>query len=143
LSSAEGIDDQRREAEAWVDHAEGKNEAAINLLREVADGENGVLEASAGIPAREMLADLLLEMGRSEPALTEYEADLEKNPNRFDALYGAAQAAELSGKGDKANRYYAQLVRACNGSNSNRPELGQARARLASKGSEIGSASHK
>jgi len=143
LSSAEGLDDKRREAEAWVDHAEGNNETALNLLREVADGENGVLEASEGIPAREMLADLLLEMGRSEAALTEYQADLEQNPQRFDALYGAAQAAELSGKGDKANLYYAQLVQACNGSNSNRPELGQARAQLARKGSEIGSASQK
>jgi tetratricopeptide (TPR) repeat protein len=141
LSYAGAIDDERQEAEAWIDHAEGKNDAAIKLLREITDKEGGVFQAGDGIPAREMLADMLLEMARPEPALTEYEADLKLNPNRFDSLYGAAQAAQMDGKGDKANVYYAQLVKICGGSNSGRPELSQARAQLAKKGAETASTS--
>jgi tetratricopeptide (TPR) repeat protein len=141
LMYADAIDEERREAEAWVDHAEVKNEAAIKLLRDIADKEEGVFQAGDGIPAREMLADMLLEMGRPEQALSEYEANLKLNPNRFDSLYGAAHAAEMNGKGDKANMYYAQLVKACDGSNSDRPELGRAKAQLAKKGAETASAS--
>ena len=137
------IDYYRHVAEAWIDHAEGKNEAAITLLRDIADSENGVLEASEGIPAREMLADMLLELDRSDQALTEYEANLKKNPNRFDSLYGAAHAAEIYGKSDESKMYYAQLVKNCDRSNSDRPELGRAKAQLAKKGAEEASALQK
>jgi tetratricopeptide (TPR) repeat protein len=80
-----------------------------------------------------MLGDLLLEMNRPEQALTEYEADLETNPNRFNGLYGAARAAEMASQSDKANGYYAQLVKVCDGSTSDRPELSRAKAPLAQK----------
>jgi tetratricopeptide (TPR) repeat protein len=143
LTYAEAIDYERKVAQAWIDHAEGKNEVAIKALREIADSENGVLEASEGIPAREMLADMLLETDRSEQALAEYEATLKQNPNRFDSLYGAARAAETNGKNDKANIYYAQLLKSCDGSTSDRPELGRARAQLAKKGAETAAASQK
>ena len=78
-----------------------------------------------------MLADLLLETRHPEQALTEYETDLKFNPNRFNGLYGAASAAETAGKSEKASSYYAQLVKICTGSNSERPELGKAKALLA------------
>jgi uncharacterized protein HemY len=80
-----------------------------------------------------MLADMMLEMNRPEEALAEYEADLKFNPNRFNGLYGAARAAEMAGKTQKSNTYYAQLVKVCDGSNSDRPELTHARALLAQK----------
>jgi tetratricopeptide (TPR) repeat protein len=130
---AKAVESDRREAAAWVAHAEGKDDEAIKALRSLADDDEGVSEASDGIPAREMLADMLLEMKRPEQALIEYEADLKANPNRFDGLYGAARAAEMAGKSDKANTYYAQLVKSCNGSNSGRPELNHARKLLAKK----------
>ena len=80
-----------------------------------------------------MLADLLLELKRPEQALAEYQIDLRFNPNRFNGLYGAARAAEMAGKTDKANDYYAQLVKACAGSNSDRPELARAKSLIAQK----------
>jgi uncharacterized protein HemY len=58
---------------------------------------------------------------------------LKFNPNRFDGLYGAAHAAELAGKTQEANTYYAQLTKTCDGSTSNRPELAHARALRAQK----------
>jgi uncharacterized protein HemY len=66
-------------------------------------------------------------------ALPEYEADLKFNPNRFNGLYGAARAAEIAGKSEKSDAYYAQLVNTCSGSNSDRPELSRAKALLAQK----------
>jgi hypothetical protein len=78
-----------------------------------------------------MLADLLLETKHPDQALAEYETDLKFNPNRFNGLYGAASAAEIGGKNEKAAAFYAQLVKVCTGSSSDRPELGRAKALLA------------
>jgi tetratricopeptide (TPR) repeat protein len=80
-----------------------------------------------------MLADLLLETKHPDQALKEYETDLKFNPNRFNGLYGAANAAEAAGENAKATKYYAQLVKVCAGSNSDRPELGKAKSLVAQK----------
>ena len=125
-SWAEAVDHSRQEAAAWADHAEGKDEEAIQTLRAIAENEESTGEEPEGIPAREMLADLLLEMKRPDQALAEYEADLKFNPNRFDGVYGAARAAEMAGKTERANTYYAQVLKLCDGSNSDRPEITRA-----------------
>jgi hypothetical protein len=130
---AEAVQQDYEEASAWADHAEGKNDAALAVLRKIAEKEEAEGEEPEGLPAREMVADMLMEMDRPEQALAEYEADLKFNPNRFDGLYGAARAAEEAGKNDKANNYYAELVKVCAGSNSDRPELSRAKALLAKK----------
>ncbi len=125
------IEDDQKEAGAWLAHAEGKDDEAIKTLRELAESEETTGDEPEDIPAREMLADLLMETKHPDQALAEYETDLKFNPNRFNGLYGAARAAEMSGKSEKASAYYAQLVKACDGSNSGRPELGRARSLLA------------
>ncbi len=54
------------------------------------------------------------------------------DPNRFNGLAGAAQAAELVHQPEKANSYYAQLLKNCDdGKHSDRPELGRAKMVLA------------
>ncbi len=128
---AQYVEDAQKEAGAWVAHAEGKDDEAIKTLRAIAEGEESTGDEPEGIPAREMLADLLLETKHPEQALAEYETDLKFNPNRFNGLYGAASAAEMAGKNEKASTYYAQLVKVCAGSNSDRPELGKAKALVA------------
>ena len=130
-SPAKDVGQEFQEATAWIDHAEGKDDAAIKILRAIADREDGGSDMSGEIPAHEMLGDLLLEMKRPEQALLEYQTDLKLNPNRFDALYGAGRSAEMLGKSELADTYYAQLAKQCAGSASTRPELTQARARLA------------
>ena len=79
------------------------------------------------MPAREMLADMLLEMKRPEQALAEYQGDLKFNPKRFNGLYGAGQAAEMAGQTSEATEYYAVLVKTCEGGSSARPELAKAK----------------
>jgi tetratricopeptide (TPR) repeat protein len=132
-SSAQYVEHAQKEASAWVAHAEGRDDEATRTLRVLAEGEESTGDEPEDIPAREMLADLLLETRHPEQALTEYETDLKFNPNRFNGLYGAASAAETAGKSEKASSYYAQLVKVCTGSNSERPELGKAKALLAQK----------
>jgi tetratricopeptide (TPR) repeat protein len=130
---AEAVEQGRQEAAGWVDYADGKKDEGIKALRTIAEKEEAVGDEPLAIPAREMLADMMLEMNRPDEALAEYEADLKFNPNRFNGLYGAARAAEMAGKIQKSNTYYAQLVKVCGGSNSDRPELTHAKALLAQK----------
>jgi hypothetical protein len=123
----DGVGDELVEARAWLAQAEGHNEEAVRLMRSIADKEEGEAEASQGIPAHEMIGDMLLESKHPEEALVEYEATLKSDPGRFDALYGAAQAAEQTGKHDMANDYFAKLVKNCEGATSERAELKHAR----------------
>ncbi len=131
--SAESTEMVENEASAWVMHAEGHDDEAVALMRKVADHEDAVGEEQTSIPAREMLADILLEMHKPELALVEYRGDLKFNPKRFNGLYGAAQAAEMAGKASDASEYYALLVRSCEGGHSDRPELTKARSVVVAK----------
>jgi tetratricopeptide (TPR) repeat protein len=115
------------EGSAWIQYGEGKGEEATATLRKVADHEDAVGEEQTSMPAREMLADMLLEMKRPEQALAEYRGDLKFNPKRFNGLYGAGQAAEMAGQASQAAEYYAVLVKTCEGSSSVRPELAKAK----------------
>jgi len=130
---AEGATMNYQEAEAWVLHAEGKDDEAVAILRPLADKNDKLGDEPEGIPAREMLADLLLEAKRPQQALVEYQTDLKLNPNRFNGLYGAARAAEAAGKQSDATEYYALLLKTCEGGNSTRPELSHAKELLAKK----------
>ena len=133
-SPADAVEQDRRIALAWIAHAEGKDKKAIKSLRTMAEKEEATGERTdEGIPVREMLADLLLEAKRPQEALAEYQTDLKFNPNRFNGLYGAARAAEAAGQSQKANEYYAQLLKVCEGSASDRPELARAKELVAKK----------
>jgi tetratricopeptide (TPR) repeat protein len=129
---ANGMATNRDEAGAWLAFAEGKNYEAITLLRPLADDQDQIGKGEVELPAREMLADILLEIDRPQDALAEYEKSLKTDPNRFNGLYGAARAAEQSDLPEKAASYYARLLKNCeSASDSDRPELARARTLLA------------
>jgi len=121
------------EAQAWLAFAQGKNEDALRLLRSVADKQDKVGKGETETPAREMLADMLLEMNHPQEALAEYEISLKTDPNRFNGLFGAARAAEMARHKEKASAYYTQLVENCKGIDSDRPELVKARTLVAKR----------
>ena len=77
------------------------------------------------LPPRELLGDMLLEAGRPAEALVAYDAALREAPNRFNGLYGAARAAQLTGDSARARELYAKLVAQCV-ADSPRPELAAA-----------------
>jgi tetratricopeptide (TPR) repeat protein len=82
---------------------------------------------------RELLGDLLMELGRPAEALAQYEASLAKEPNRFRGLYGAALAAERAGDRARARVHYEKLASMTSGSNGSRPELKRVREVIAGK----------
>jgi len=75
----------------------------------------------------------LREHGYVAPALREFETALKENPNRYRGLYGAARAAEAAGERQKAADYFAKLVKVAEKSDSDRPEIAQAKVFLAKK----------
>lgn len=129
---SEQVDIQLRAATAWLKLAESHSEDALALMREAASMEDAT-EKSAITPgpikpARELLADMLLELNRPAEALAEYEATLKREPNRFRATCGAARAAAASGQNEKARAYYAGLLQiAARADRPGRQELAEAR----------------
>jgi hypothetical protein len=114
-----------REAEAWLAFAKGKSGEALQELRAAADRQDKDGSESVGIPAREMLADMLLELKRPAESLAEYQTVLKNSPNRFDALFSAARAAASvnSPATDNArDSYYQHLLGIC-GPGADRPEM--------------------
>jgi Tfp pilus assembly protein PilF len=121
-----------REAEAWLAYAQGKNDEALAEIRAAADRQDKEGGESVNIPAREMLADMLMEMKRPKEAQQEYTLELRTAPNRFDGLLGAARAAQAIGDASGAQSYFAKLVENC-GAGADRPELAEAKTVLAQK----------
>jgi len=130
---AKHMSTKRDEAHAWFAFVRGKNDEALGLLRAVADEQDAEGKGEVELPAREMLADMLLEMNRPSEALAEFESSMRVDPNRFNGLYGAGRTAELTHQAEKASMYFTRLLENCdNGTNSNRPELAHARAAVKS-----------
>ncbi|MEO8071193.1 MAG: hypothetical protein ABI652_07310 [Acidobacteriota bacterium] len=127
---------QRDGAAAWAAFAAGNRTDGIAKMRQVADAEDRTEKAAVTpgplAPARELLAEMLLESKDMRGALKEYEATLTKEPNRFRALLGAAKAAGESGEAAKARQYYTRMVEISSRAGTPaRPELQAARAALA------------
>jgi tetratricopeptide (TPR) repeat protein len=137
LADSPSTDIAQKEIEAWAAFAEGKQEDALRKMGAAADEQDKVGQGEVDIPAREMLADMLLEMGQPQAALAEYEAALALSPGRVNGLYHAGMAAEGAGKPALAARYYSELLKNTeNGSHSARPELVHAKSFVASQHGE-------
>ncbi|HKI13132.1 MAG TPA: hypothetical protein VKA02_13520 [Candidatus Acidoferrum sp.] len=89
-----------REVMAWSAHSNGNRVVAVAVMRAAADEEDAAekLPVTPGpiLPAREQLADLLLEQGYPGQASKEFATALANAPGRRGALQGAARAAKLS-----------------------------------------------
>jgi len=101
------------EIRAWARYAQGDLKGAIALLEPVADRQDKLGEGGIEVPAREMLADMLLLNGQFAEALHEYQGVLASDPNRFNALLAAGRAAEELGERDVAANYYRTLLANC------------------------------
>jgi len=118
------VEIQHREAQAWLAYAEKKGDDVVKLMQSAADLEDSTdkhpVTPGSVLPAREQLADLLLEQGKASAALTEYEASLKIAPARLNSYLGAAQAAAGAGQKDKAKSYKERLVAMCGGTTPDR-----------------------
>jgi tetratricopeptide (TPR) repeat protein len=129
------IEIQTRAANAWIARVEGRDDDALRLMRMSADLEASTekhpVTPGALLPSREQLGDLLLDVGRADEALREYETSLTTAPKRLNSLYGAARAAQKIGDRDKATQYFTALVAQSDKTNNTRPAIVEARAFLA------------
>jgi len=119
-----------REAEAWLAFAIGKTDEALQELRAAADRQDKEGGESVSIPAREMLADMLMELKRPAEALAEYKTTLKNSPKRFDSLYGAMRAAgsiDTPETLSEAQSFFSQFMTCC-GFGGDRPEIKEAAA---------------
>ncbi|HET7708232.1 MAG TPA: hypothetical protein VFK50_01710 [Sphingomicrobium sp.] len=111
---ANQVEIQRRVAAAWVAQAEGRKADALATMREAADlddrSEKHPVTPGQILPAREQLGELLLDQGNAPGALAEFRAALERAPNRFGSIYGAARAARALRDRKAAEAYYRQLA---------------------------------
>jgi tetratricopeptide (TPR) repeat protein len=123
---------------AWAALAEGKKEEALRQMKAAAELENGTEKSAVTpgplAPARELLGEMLLEMNEPAQALEQFEETLKKEPGRFNALYGAAHAAQLSGNSEASQEYFRELLNVCiHADRPGRPELTEAASQTALK----------
>jgi Tfp pilus assembly protein PilF len=113
------IEIQRKAAEGWAAFASGRRDEGLALLRAAAEAEDASDKAAVTpgpiAPARELLAEMLLEAGRQKDAAAEFSATLEREPNRYRSLAGAARAAEAAGDASAAADFKKRLLAVCNG----------------------------
>ena len=104
----------------WVKYAEGEVDRAVTTMAAAAEQSISADWLGLGelLPAGELLADMYLELGRHAEALTAYEAVLERQPNRWNSLCGAARAAELVEELGRARSHYQTLVQVADPSSS-------------------------
>ena len=134
---AKQVDIERQVASAWLAFAEGKHDESLQVLRAAADLDDATdkhpVTPGALLPAREQLADLLLELKQPAAALKEFEVSFLSTPNRFNGVYGAARAASLAGNQKSARTYYTKLLSLSRDSDTPRPEIAEARAFLGTR----------
>jgi tetratricopeptide (TPR) repeat protein len=114
-------------SQAWILFYEGNKDEAIRLMTEAAKMEDATdkhpVTPGEVLPARELLADMFMEIKEYTKALEAYEADLQRHAGRFNGLYGAGLAAKNSGNHEKAVKYFQQLLDVAALSDGKRPEL--------------------
>jgi tetratricopeptide (TPR) repeat protein len=131
---ANQIESQRLGAAGILAHVQGDDTKAVELVRAAADLEATMdkhpATPSPVLPARELLADLLLELNQPDAASREYKEMLRTDPNRFRSVLGEARAAKQSGDTAGAHDAYQKLVALSKPGGSERPELAEAKAYL-------------
>jgi len=131
---AKQVEVQRLAASGILARAKGNDKEAVELVRAAADLDASMDKHPATpaevVPARELLADLLLEVNDPTAALKEYEQTVRAERNRFRSLLGVARAAKQTGDTAKAREAYGKLVTLAS-ADSDRPELAEAKAFLA------------
>jgi hypothetical protein len=131
---ANQVEVQRLAAAGILAHVRGDDKTAVALVRAAAELDATMdkhpATPSSVLPARELLADLLLELNQPAAALIEYRATLSTDPNRFRSLLGEARAAKQMGDSATAHDAYRKLVALSKPVSAERPELAEARSYL-------------
>jgi tetratricopeptide (TPR) repeat protein len=131
---ANQVEVQRLVAAGILAHVRGDDKKAVALVQAATDLDATMdkhpATPSSVLPAREVLADLLLELNQPGAALIEYRAMLTTDPNRFRSLLGVARAAKQVGDSATARDAYRKLMALSKPVGPARPELAEAKSYL-------------
>jgi hypothetical protein len=131
---AEQIDIQAEVVRGLGACAARRADECVAILRAAADREDAtekhVVTPGPILPAREVLAMVLLKEARAADALRAFETVLIKEPNRYRAFAGAMQAAERAGDARRAAFFAERVVEQTSAADSARPEIAHARTLL-------------
>lgn len=108
------IEIERRVLQGWIEHKEGNDDTAVELMKSAAELEETVekhpVTPGALQPPKEALGDLFLELNRPSEGLKAYKSSDDVWPGRLNTLMGAAVSARLAGENQKARKYIAKLL---------------------------------
>src|SRR5881409_4515854 len=128
---------QRLAASGWLARTMGDTAEAVRLATTAADLEDVTqkhpVTPGSLLPARELLGDLLLELGRPVNAAQAYAASLAQQPNRGRSLFGLARASEQAGDLATARTRYREYLTLMRHSDGARAELEIARGALSGR----------
>jgi tetratricopeptide (TPR) repeat protein len=131
------VEVQRLAVAGWTEHAKGNAAEGLKFMRAAADledrNEKHIVTPGRVVPARELLAEMLLEQKQPALALQEFEASQVREPNRFRNFAGSARAAEMAGDRAKATAFSRKLLDLASKGDGMRPELSKAKAMLAQR----------
>jgi tetratricopeptide (TPR) repeat protein len=112
---AQQIRIQRMAVAAWQAYSQGRSAEGLEMMAKAAEMEAATEKhpVSPGeiLPIVELYGDMLIEAKKPAEALMQYQKSLTRNPNRFNTLYGAAHAAQLTGNNELARTYFAELLK--------------------------------
>jgi hypothetical protein len=89
-------------AEAWIAFVTGQRDQALETRGRRYKSEKHPVSPGRLIPARELLADMLLESGRPGDALAEYEASQVRDPRGSAAIGAQARPVHRRQQGQSA-----------------------------------------
>jgi len=125
------IEIQKTAVRAWIVYANGDRLEGMRIMNTAAELEDTTTKSPITpgelLPMREMLGDLYLEQGNAQMAISNYKRSLERNPNRFNTLYGAGKAAEMMEDGKEASSYFEALMTLVGENDSERSQIEYAR----------------
>src|SRR5437667_419326 len=128
---------QRLAASGWLARTLGDTAEAVRLATTAADLEDVTqkhpVTPGSLLPARELLGDLLLELGRPVEAARAYAASLAQQPNRARSLFGLARASEQAGDLATAGTRYREYLALMQQRDGTRAELEIARGALSGR----------
>ena len=133
---ANEVEVQRPATAGWIALAQKNNDDALKFMRAAADledrNEKHIVTPGRVLPARELLGDMLMQMGQPAQALKEYEA--RRSANRI--AFAGCTARRLRRRGRRSREgvaHFARLAEMTKGADTSRPEMTRVKAALASR----------
>ncbi len=131
---ASQVNIQVKASEGWIALMQGRRDEAVRLMTEAAELEDATdkhpVTPGEVVPARELLGDMYMELGKFKEARDAYKANLKRHAGRLNGLYGAGLASQKLKDFEEARKYFEAVITTARLSNSDRPGLAEVKSFL-------------